>query len=485
MGRMMSWGFVISLLIVGCGVNSPTPNDSAPVTPTVGDSTATVPPTVSESPEPTVEIQSIDVVESLEEWAVLAGPSTSLIGGVGVGDDVVALVASASAGEAVVRATQTGEDVFEPGPGWIVQSVFVVEDTIAFLVSSDDSAVSRVMTWDGDQPPETVYEATGSPYFIGELAAIDQGIAFSRMDERGRVCIQRNDLTLAKAPELIICGDPDTDLAWVSADLDTLSVVVFDGVDGCGTLMRWSAESDIVPIRGANCVFHGVAGDATAVWSAPPIPDAEGSFNYFDVPMYGAGLAQSVYLGQGVAGSAVVCEDVAYWLSASPEADEIRSWAPGTNVTVIYRSPDEGRGKAYSTSKPICGDGFIGLQRASWEAGAPDEVLVNIDPEWTVAFDVVESSGPDASGYVGSLQADPLLADWAASRTDLEQLAVLACEEIEGEAEEDRVAYIYSDETQQLWSERAGFTDLAQLFAWRQAATLHMCSDYYLLTIGD
>jgi hypothetical protein len=241
----------------------------------------------------------------------------------------------------------------------------------------------------------------------------------------------------------------------------------------------------VIDISGNSCVFHGAAGPTTAVWAEPPVSDENGFLNFFDVAFYGTAGEGVEELGRGVAGSAVICDDVAYWLTDGTNGDEVRRWAPGGDIEVIYRSPDEGRGRRYSTSKPICGEGFIAIQRAGWTPGAPDEILTNRPLEWNPTLPLWTPPTPDVSGYLAALMNHPDLTDWVAEHSDATDLGALACSELDNVTEGDRVAYIYDDATEEAWMQRAGFSDPTQLWYWRQITTQYLCPRYYQLTVGD
>lgn len=57
------------------------------------------------------------------------------------------------------------------------------------------------------------------------------------------------------------------------------------------------------------------------------------------------------------------------------EATQIRRWAPGSSVEVVYRSPDQGPTAQYAVSGPMCGPGLVSIMRQGWSSSMPQELL--------------------------------------------------------------------------------------------------------------
>jgi hypothetical protein len=407
-----------------------------------------------------------------------------------VSDDLFLAEVTVETGEGFMVASRGDESVVHDAPpGWIIQQV-AASGSEVFVVMDDDRSRSRIIEMHPDGSEGVLFESIGTPMFISELAMSHDKLYFTVLDNDGSICIQRRTLTDDQPPETVVCGEPGEDLGWMAVDGSAVSFVQGPFADsGCEKLMVLT-DSDTAPKVAApdDCVFEGAAGERTVAWSRPPVPDSQGALDYFDVPVYGLQDGIVVGLGRGVAGSVTVCRDVAYWLTSSTGGDEIRRWEPDGNVEVIYRSPDQGPGKRYATTKPYCTPDGLLIQRAGWQAGAPDEILVTPPVEWTVQIPPPAVGQPDPDAYLTALTLEPHLNAWAAGKTSTEliRLAQQACKELDAiDPPSMRYQYMMDPETRAVWTERAGFIDESQLWFWRQVATLHMCPRYYLLTVGE
>ena len=371
---------------------------------------------------------------------------------------------------------------FDPGPGWIVQEIVANEGEAVAVVSNDSTLQARIVALgDSTQSPNELWSAKG---FIPDLSVADGDFFQTVLDADGLFCVSK----LAN-PEHLFC-DPDNRIGRLGANESTLSWIAIRPDSECVALQRWSlndsAEPEAVQTPADHCVFAGAAKEDLAGWSLVPEPDASGYIDYSAVDLYGSTGAETISLGVGSAGSMTICNESLVWEHTRPDGtNELRVWRGSGEPETIYISPDSGEGKRYSTSKPFCtNDQQVYFNRIGWQVGAPSEVLIagpfdyEIGP--TIESDPVARDTPVAPNLTDEL------ADWASSYTSLEikEFAGIICDEIEQIDPDERVAYIWNDNTSTRWTQMMGLSD-NELYPFRQFAASTQCPEHLPLVTGN
>ncbi len=480
----------VAVLAASC---TPAPMDTTvepgtqPSTTTITGPTSTFSTTTSTTTsQPTAQVP---VVTDLADWSIVAGPDASLLAA-WVSDSVFLAKMSTEVGEGYLVAPLGGEGVVRSvPPGWIVQQAAAVGDRVFVVMDDEIEQESKLIEVLPDGGEKALYEYSGSPMFASEIGVSGDSLYFTSLDDTDSICVRRLDLANASQAEDVVCGEPGQSMFWLSIDGPTVSVVTGSpDANGCAQVSVVGPAGNLDNVTGDACVFQGAAGDTTVVWTVPPVPDSQGGVDYFDVPVRGLVDGEPADLGRGAAGSVVVCDNVAYWLRPQTDGTEIRAWQPGDEISVIYRSPDEGPGKRYATSKPRCAPGGVYIQRAGGPNDTATEVLLAPPVDWTVQIPEPTVGQPDPDTYLATVSAQSILSTWASTKTpqELVALAEQACADLDAyEPAEDRYQYMMDPATEAEWIQRAGFSDATQLWFWRQAATLTMCPRYYQFTVGE
>ena len=426
-------------------------------------------------------------------WSVVAGPSPDLVPGGIVSGDRAAVIVTTNVGDAILLGGREieSEIVHAPGWEWIFQDVLFAGDWLVDAVSNDSTHESRIYRLSSGTEPILVDEWSSVVGHIPELAANGVMLWYTTRHEPGVACIVELNTTTGASTD-IYCGDGGADIGWLTAHGDSLSFVEWHGSE-CGQLIRVLAGAPGTPesVSGPACVFHGVASDDLVAWVEPPKPDAAGYVDYFKVPVVGLVGEEPLDLGVGAAGSLEVCGDALYWEmeGEGQTPDEIRAWRPGEPINVVYRSPDTGEGRRYATTRPSCtDDGRVVIQRAGWQVDAPDELLILGQLDWVLELETAEPVGSaDFDAYLAALSESAELQTWAAiePETNLIEYAEAMCDELDRQADAERVNYIYDDDTEARWIESFSLDTDLQLWFWRQIATEHICPRYHPLTVGN
>ncbi len=428
------------------------------------------------------------LIDELWEWSVVAGPSPALVPPAVFDGEVLVFSVSEPIGEVVYRSVSGGgaTPLTDADVRTSVGTIAMGEERIAALLAKPQEEKYEIHIWETDGTPSWIIEGPLSDVSPWGFAFSDGTLLLSETVD-GASCLTarggRNDRLV------LHCEDDGLVIDRVAGTAGYASYVAYDP-RGCGNLVGLSMNDGAVTRwPSSECALHsGIATSHMAVWEDQPQPDAEGTADYFNSPIWGAEAdKEPVSLGRGLAGSVSMCSGTAYWKSTNDDAlDEIRMWRPGQPVSVIYRSPDLSSGIAYATTRPVCVGGNLLIQRASSDVGAPDELLVSPPVEWTVNVPTSVVAVADPEALVSELRTRSELAAWAAPLSDQQLItfAEQACAEIAAVSDESRVAYIWDIQTENEWAGRMSM-QRSTLWIWRQVTTLHMCPEFHQLTLGD
>ena len=237
---------------------------------------------------------------------------------------------------------------------------------------------------------ELIEEFDGTPYrhAVPQLSLDGDRLAWNTSLDDGRTCVRIRNLVDGSTFEAVCSADELETISWPSLQWPVLtystepSLPPKDQAEAeAACLQVWQLNLpdgeprllEVEPCWG----FQGAGDQSLAVWFE--MEPLEG--DVFRSPIYGRDSSGVTYLlGLGEVGSARVCQGRAIWNTQLPGSDEIRSWAPGQPVTVIYRPPADGSWGA--TAAPSCADGWIATDRAYSGVGpSADQVIAARLPE--------------------------------------------------------------------------------------------------------
>lgn len=424
-------------------------------------------------------------------WSVIAGPDER-ISGVAMSQDWVALTIADANGEQVIATSRHGEAnrYHSPDRGWLIQSVAFTTDRVLAVDANGASGEVRIVEL-SDQG-QAVNVLWRSSYFDPGLVAVGDTFFHLQMSEDGLFCITR-----LGAASNSFCNADGTISRLAVVDGSLVSFVQFP-VDqpnqqaACGSIYVLDLVASDPPVStealSSGCVLAGQANGAVSAWSEVPEPDQTGRVNYQAVQIGAHDGSEFVELGLGLAGSVTLCGDEVLWThSSGANPSEIRSWRPGGEVNTIYVSPDEGDGFRYATTRPFCSNNeTVYIQRAGWQAGAPDEVLVRgLSEELFVEVPAFVSRA--TLSVRESFTQFEGLQSWVATKgdTDIELFVSQFCHELTEEPAETVVQLLWSDLAAERWMVDFELADSTELYWFRQAATQAGCPAQHSLTLGD
>lgn len=485
-------------LALGACWSAPTGTQPVDTTPLPPETTLPPGTTPTQTSDPSVSAPTrvpVEVVDGLLEWSVVAGPAETLMPPAAVASDGERLLFTVAGplGHALYLREPGAQDaspLLLPKEHTLVGEADVSSELAVALIGYLESEIVSLVMWDLTGASLTVDSGPLMDSWAWMLALDGDRLYFVR-DVGGVRCLAVASMEGVEQ-DPVYCTSPDWILNRVAVHPTVVSMVETDPVDGCSRLVtvdktsyeRTTTWNDVEDCR----LFSGAADGSMAIWTHHPVPDAVGGVNYFDVEVVGYADGAVYDLGRGTAGSVSVCAGAAIWESKAATGEaEIRWWRPGEPVKVLYRSPDQGRGYGYATGRPECDDGQILIMRAGWQPGAPDEILVTPEVEWSVAVPDVVPIPKDPVTYVQKIRDSPFLSAWGSAYGDQEliEFADVSCEEMSATPKDRRVNHLYDPDTESLWTSRMGMTDPEELWVWRQLAFRYVCTDYYLLTLGD
>lgn len=388
-------GAALVLTASACTPTTPTPSLTTSTTSSAPGPTPTATPTA------TPEALSPTVSDRLAEWTTIAGPSQELSTFAGLSDG--SFLAILGGDDQTVAVFTDGHRQEVPAPhGYVVQDVLQVGGKVVFGAVDESNEVFRLYRWTPGEPSaDVLLESSGSDAYWPETAVWGDDLYVTAV-AGDTMCVTRWDVTSADpatTAQPVACGGPRESLSWVSAQDGALSYLLVGPDGGCSRLMTVSLpDGQPEPVATDGCVGRAVASTDLAAWDQIPESSSDRPQDWFDVPVLARAGDQFVSLGRATGGSEMICDGALYWLTAfvSGTPQEIRRWAPGGDIEVVYRSPDEDRLNVFATSKPICGKGMLGLQRIGWWADSGEEFLAT--GTWTWIADVTPAASRPAAG---------------------------------------------------------------------------------------
>lgn len=363
---------LVALLLIAAacsgGDGSATTTDpvitTAPSTPI---SATTTEPRGSASPD------AVPITEALRDWSLLAGPSDLITIGVldlDLDDGAVLVSLGGRATSLLLATTTEARIVHESRIDWTVQEGRYDERRL--VVTENDEifgGVYRLWLYDPlDEQPLIVDASDGggeAPFFLPTTSLDGNRLAYTAEAADGTTCIRTRFLDDSRDEETVCGPTPSHDVIFPSLSGGTLAYLLIDAAaePRCDqfVVLRDDEAPEIHEV--VTCgAFTGAADDLIAVWTeAAARPDR--------APLYGriAGGA-TVFLGEAISNHVAVCEGRAYWRSQLSDGQELRSWAPGSDVEILLRRP--------SLGFPAC-DGDTVAVYASTGAASTGEILVS------------------------------------------------------------------------------------------------------------
>lgn len=236
----------------------------------------------------------------------------------------------------------------------IYQGGFLFDGGMLYSVTSalDEAKFEIRRRLDGQNSSSTMWDAVSQGSEFSELAMVGDTLFFVRTDPGPVRCLVAVDPRVVDPVGDgydVHCLQEGARFGWLeSAGDGTLSFQTWAQGDDCATLHRLRAgESvpELVEVDG--CVSRGVASSRLAAWTEEPVPDEDGSSNWFEVDVRAQVGEEVVDLGTGIAGTATWCQGGVYWNveSTRDEPAHIRRWFPGGPIEVVRsagREPDTG-----------------------------------------------------------------------------------------------------------------------------------------------
>jgi hypothetical protein len=367
-----------------------------PTASTTQSPTASIPepsPTASPSHGVAQTAGDAPLVDALEAWTTLAGPSDEMLTVTPMTATRIGAVVQDGSGQQSLVLLGPGTRVGHEVPaGQIIQHIYPVGDDIVFDTGEDITGHYWISRWNPESDEvDLLYSSTGADPEWSESAIQGTRLYLTSRGHDGTDCVKEMDLTSpTPGDELteIACVAPGVNIGWLIVTGHTLSFLSGDPTaNECPALHRVrlpDGQDEVVAVDG--CISRGFIEDSWAVWTEPPPIGPSGSVDFAaELRVQVDGEMQT--LGTAVNGSTVICDDSLLWTwyDAEPPIgpSEIRRWKPGGPVEVLYRSPDRSVLEAYSTSTPTCASGAVGFQRFGWHGDSGQEYLMDRDLGWT------------------------------------------------------------------------------------------------------
>ena len=507
-----AWLLASLVLLVGACTAAPGATTAATVTssthqPTstsVAAGTTTSTSTTAESGTTELLAGEVALVDELKEWGIIAGPSEDIRPGFDFDGDSLVFQQRTDLGEETLMVARNGiaREVHRTPRGWSINDALLDSGRLALVEFAEADGSYRVWVYDLDDTvdPLLIEEggATSGPFYVPLISHNAGYLAWTAIRD-GQSCVVVRDLGEGTQLDVACVSYPARLLDWPTLRWPYLSYTLID--QSIEPICRELVVADLptgtpVSYGSTGCRVHSGAADSEVVaWTEEPEPDlfeGEAAYNFFSVAVNGLEPDGAVAsLGTGVAGSLTVCEGRAYWLFNPSDADEgeIRAWTPGRPVEVIYRSPDQGDYRRYATSKPHCIGGIVTVERSSWEAGAPDEILATGMPvdelPRAVEPDRPESSELDPTEYVTALRARETPGSWTRSLSDAELIGLAEgfCDDLALLAPAERFGAI--DNARGRYMSETGMKEFSEYMEWLQTAFPVFCPENYQYVGGN
>jgi hypothetical protein len=326
-------------------------------------------------------VAKVDTVDNLWNWSVVAGPSTEISPDADFDGNVLTWMKTAGWPESqtqMVKVNGKLRELHKSEPGWMITHADVDNGRVVLVEYEPDRGDYHIWVYDLSKGGRTLVEEWGGAperHVIPQVGLDGDWLTWNTSIDEDEICAYVQNLKSGDRINPVCSPKPEVHIGWVYLRWPVLTYTEStDTGSECRTIYTISLPDGEPQRRGLeDCFGYQGAGDKTiTVWT-----EAAPSANLWGVPVYGESDGEILELGQGAAGSVAVCGERAFWLrSLGGHPGEILSWTPGNPVEVIYRSPDEGNDKRYATTKPVCDGSWALIERAGWQAGAPDEILI-------------------------------------------------------------------------------------------------------------
>ena len=280
-------------------------------------------------------------------------------------------------GDDLVVTTPTGVWTHSsPQIGWLLDDAALGDGFVVYVEHEErdgDYALGLIDLASGAET--TLEEWGGAPdrHLIPQISVDGHTIAWTTSLDDGRSCVRLLDVAADTTTDVVCTSDSTEFVGWPHLRERTLTYQLGrGGADPCPALHQLDVDSDEVPepLPNRDCRgFQGASSAATSAWFE--FDPASG--DPFRSPVKGVLDGEIVQLGAGGAGSLTVCGGYFYWRSETRDHSEIRRWRPGTDVEVVYRSPEDW----FPTTLPTCSGEWVAIDRVYTGVGETiHEVLV-------------------------------------------------------------------------------------------------------------
>ncbi len=237
-------------------------------------------------------------------------------------------------------------------PPWQVEVVQVDGIYAAWLEVGwgDDPRVYRLWVFDlASSLPRLITETrpSGQPH-IPALALDGNRLAVRALGAEGNTCLYVYDLASGASREPLCSSDQDVLYGDPYLRGSILTYVVEDRPHNCSFVQQTDLDTrETTAHRAVSCQtgLRAAADVSLLIWPEKVLSQETGEIS--EVRLRGLDRQGNMFdLGGSSTSHYQVCEGRAYWLSInageSAESREIRSWAPGEPIAVLYRAaPDE------------------------------------------------------------------------------------------------------------------------------------------------
>jgi len=333
---------------------------SGPTTPVTSTSDPVDSPSLDASTEPRKETIGLEVVDGLGDWFTVVEPNESIYSWTthNAGWTVVADV------DGVLTASHEGQVTGIPYPdGYDIVDIRMSGDRLVVVDAEPQNGDYHVTVHDLNEGTfETIEEWDGHPqrHDIPYVAVDDNTLVWTTWVDDDETCLLARDLDTNEETSLACSPTPGRYLRLptvqdgsVTYRLDTIEP------EPCMELLTIDLPGgQPAGIGHAPCQgFFGHAVGDLAVWTEMSIAGGDVS----RAPLFAADSNGNIWdLGHVGAGSTVMCEDRFFWRIELVDYVEIRTWAPGEPVTVVFRSEPDW----YPVSSPSCSDGWVTIANA-------------------------------------------------------------------------------------------------------------------------
>lgn len=316
---------------------------------------------------------------SAKKWEVVAGPAEDLIPPfMSDGHRHVVGHEQLSPLQEKLVVSEGGQRLYthEAPEGWLIDHARMSGKWLAVVEHDEDSGDFSVWLYTPGGDRERVTDAAAGPdrHLIPQISLSPERLLWTQTAGDGRSCV--NVRTFEEpTTSTLRCADDGYTVMWPHLSASVATWAEVDDDSGCSQLRRLRLGGEERPESfGPPCEgFQGVAAPQFHVW----VRAALDSPSLANADIYGqvVGTDEVVSLGEGSAGSLVVCEGRVLWTHQGRDTSEVRSWQPDEEVKVIYESPKD----KYPTTAPMCSDGNVTIGRSYTGAGAMTQEALTHD----------------------------------------------------------------------------------------------------------